>query len=233
MDSNVWSTVITFPGHCKAPRGYPEQLCKSLSPSIPAGSFSWIVQLANHVWNNSGSVVNGGFNLEYKCYIAIFVFSNQTSLFKAVTLDIFSVTHCCVVALMCKVPAGLFIINGYLCEIQSLVHRPKLHLDFDEAQFYYQFFTLASVVSDGVDEVIVVFFLFTWPLSCLWFNQPLHPSLHSASRSSLTSRLFWYLVPQWWNGLPSSVRAGGNLDVRSYFVRIGLSCIAAWLCLSL
>lgn len=37
---------------------------------------------------------------------------------------------------MYKVPAQLFIINGYLCEIQSVIHCLKLYPDFDEAQFY-------------------------------------------------------------------------------------------------
>lgn len=86
--------------------------------------------------NNSESVVNGSFKLEYKFYIAIFVLSNQPRLFKAVTLGIFSVTHCFVVAVMYKVSAQLFIINGYLCEIQSVSHCPKLHPDFEEAQLY-------------------------------------------------------------------------------------------------
>lgn len=73
--------------------------------------------------------------MEYTFYIAIFVLSNEASLFTAVTLGIFSVTHCCVVAVMYKVPAQLFIINGYLCEIQSGIHCPKLHPDFDESCF--------------------------------------------------------------------------------------------------
>lgn len=46
-----------------------------------------------------------------------FVLHGQTSSFKAVTLGIFSVTHCCVLAVMNKVPAQLFIINGSLCVI--------------------------------------------------------------------------------------------------------------------
>lgn len=40
-----------------------------------------------------------------------------------------------------QVPAQLFIINGYLCEIQSVIHVPSFTLT-DEAQFYSELFTL-------------------------------------------------------------------------------------------
>lgn len=132
MYSNVWNTV-RLPSWVIVK--HPEDvLNSSAKASHPA--YQLDCSAIQPCLNNQRSVVNGTFNLGYTFYIAIFVLSNEASLFTAVTLGIFSVTHCCVVAVMYKVPAQLFIINGYLCEIQSVIHCPKLHPDFDEAQFY-------------------------------------------------------------------------------------------------
>lgn len=130
------------------------QMCGTLSGYLPRSllstqRISWIAlqrpptqhtsldcSASQPCLNKSGCVGNGCFNLEYKFRFAIFALSNQTSLSTALTLGIFSLTRCCVVAAMYKVSAQLFIINGYLCEIQSVIHCPELHPDFDEAQFY-------------------------------------------------------------------------------------------------
>lgn len=129
MYSNVWNTV-RLPSQVIV-KHLEDILNSSAKASHPA--YQLDCSAIQPCLNNSGSVVNRSFNLEYKFYIAIFVLPNQTSLF---TLGIFSVSSCCVVAVMYKVPAQLFIINGYLCEIQSVIHCLKLYPDFDEAQFY-------------------------------------------------------------------------------------------------